>query len=119
MKLLLAAAVLAALPAQHGAPLSVACQLSDGAGRPLAPAARLYTGRHDRRFPASGRLFLDMRYDALKRNVAVTVIDAPHAPWSFGEKVVERERVFEVREEPSSIPVASVAPDAKLQCGLP
>ena len=119
MKLLLAAAVLAAQPVQHAAPSSVACQLSDGTGTPLAPLARLYTGRHDRRFAVSRKLFLDMRYDALKATVAVTVIEAPHAPWSFGEKVVERERIFEVLEGPSSLTVTSVAPDAKLQCGPP
>jgi hypothetical protein len=116
MMLLLAATLLAAQPAPRATPLYVACQLRDGAGTPMTPAARLYTGRHDRRFAARDKLFLDMRYDALRGTVAVTVVEAPHAPWSFGEKVVERERVV---GEPSIIRVASVGPDATLQCGPP
>ncbi len=111
------AAVLAALPVHYAAPVSVACHVSDGSGAFIMRTAQLYTGRHDRRFAVGGKLFLDMRYDALKGTVAVTVVQAPHAPWSFGEKVLEPEQVFDIRDEQGGVAIPSITSAARLQCG--
>lgn len=95
-------------------PMSVECRIIGSGERALAPPARLYTGRHDARFHVGGTTFLDMRYDALANTVAVTVVVAPRATWSFGEKVIERERVFSPPQ--GSIAIEAVNPDARLVC---
>lgn len=112
------AALLASRPTGADHSVSVSCRVLDPTGRMLAPPAKLYTGRHDRRFALVGKRFLDMRYDALADTVAVTVVDAPHAPWSFGERVFAPERVLVLSDQGGrAVSLDAAAPGARLECG--
>jgi len=89
-------------------------------GEQLRPPMRIYTGRHDARFEVADKVFLDMRYDALVRTVAVTVVSAPSAPWTFGETVIAPERVFGVgsgKGPADTIDLPAVGPGVTLRCG--
>lgn len=117
---LAAAALLASAPTGVDRPISVTCRVLDATGRMLTRPAQLYTGRHDRRFALAGQRFLDMRYDALADTVAVTVVDAPHAPWTFGERVVAPERVIDLSNQGAPLMSLDAAvPGARLICGGP
>jgi hypothetical protein len=94
--ILLASALLAFTGPAGTGPAVEQCVVVGRAGEKLTPSLRLYPNRHDRRFALRGQLFLDMRYNALAGKIAATVVKAPHAPWTFGEAVVEGERVFKV-----------------------
>lgn len=116
MSLLLVALLSASSPSR---PLSTDCRLLAPDRAEMMPANRVYTGRRDRLVRVTGDRFVDLRYDAYAGIVGITVLEMPHAPWSFGERIIEKEQILRLdsRSSPGGVIVHSLKPEARLECG--
>jgi hypothetical protein len=69
----------------------VRCQLIDKDGREDTTLTPLYPVRKSSLHRVKQDRFIDLKYNAFRSSVAVTMLEMPHAPWTFGETVIGRD----------------------------
>lgn len=115
-----ALALLCLAPRQAAsASYAVDCRLT-GPGGDLDRLSPVRVRAHHVRLAVNDKLFVELKYDAEASTVSFRVIEAPHAPWTFGERDLEPERTLQIRPgAPASVPVDALAPGARLDCEPP
>ena len=50
----------------------------------------IYSIRESSLFRVNQDLFIDLKYHALASSIEVSMVEMPHAPWTFGEREIAR-----------------------------
>ncbi|HZV08055.1 MAG TPA: hypothetical protein VE999_23435 [Gemmataceae bacterium] len=67
------------------------CHVVDARGTDVVSLKPLYPVKHTSLYRIDQDRFIDLRYNAFRSSVAITMIEMPYAPWTFAEKVLGRD----------------------------
>lgn len=93
---------------------SVLCKVVDAHGTQVSRTERIYPRRGSQDIRFSKQLLVSVYWSYVDSPMSLYVVKSPHYPWSFGEKILSRDRI----SSPAGAvyELGSIAPGYRFEC---